>query len=151
MVCCVVRSVHYDTWLLKCLKAPSIYTTALWLWRKSTSMHLGSSSGRLAHDATTFIKVGSQQCATCYCCPCRYFVAYKNVLDVSCSFISTSSHSRRNLEPAEKFRLRFASSAHLLQQSEQKAKIVAERWRQLSKHLLRKNSFKRVCITVLAL
>jgi len=48
--------------------------------------------------------------------------------------------SRRNLEPkrAENLRIRFASSAHLLQQTEQKAKIMAERWRQLSKHLLQK-------------
>jgi len=40
------------------------------------------------------------------------------------------SSSRRNLEPkrAENLRLRFASSAHLLQQTEQKAKIVAEKW-----------------------
>ena len=56
------------------------------------------------------------------------------------------SSSRRNLEPkrAENLRLRFASSAHLLQQTDQKAKIMAEIWRQLSKHLLRKSSFKRV-------
>jgi len=41
------------------------------------------------------------------------------------------SSSRRNLKPkrAENLRLRFASSAHLLQQTEQKAKIMAERWR----------------------
>ena len=42
------------------------------------------------------------------------------------------SSSRRNLEPkrAENLRLRFASSsAHLLQQTEQKAKIMAGRWR----------------------
>jgi len=50
--------------------------------------------------------------------------------DVSYTFISTSG-SRRNLEPkwAENLQLQFASSAHLPQQTEQKAKIVAERWR----------------------
>ena len=54
--------------------------------------------------------------------------------------------THRNLEPkrAENVWLWFASSTHLLQQTEQKAKIMAERWRQLSKHLLRKSSFKRV-------
>jgi len=41
------------------------------------------------------------------------------------------SRSRRNLKPkrAENLWLRFANSTHLLQQTEQKAKIVAEKWR----------------------
>ena len=40
------------------------------------------------------------------------------------------SRSRRNLKPkqAENLRLRFSSSAHLLQQTEQKAKIMAQKW-----------------------
>ena len=64
---------------------------------------------------------------------------------VSYTFISTRIYkplaaARRILEPkqAENSRLRFASSAHLLQQTEQKAKIMAERWRQMSKHLVTK-------------
>jgi len=44
---------------------------------------------------------------------------------------ATRTSSHRNLEPkrAENLRLRFASSAHLLQQTEQKAKIMTEKWR----------------------
>jgi len=60
--------------------------------------------------------------------------------DVSYTFISTSGYerfaaarveisSRSEPKRAENLRLRFASSAHLLQQTEQKAKIMAERWR----------------------
>jgi len=59
-------------------------------------------------------------------------------------FLRAATHRNFEQKKAENIWLRFASSAHLQQQTEQKAKIMAERWRQLSKHLLRKSSFKRV-------
>ena len=64
---------------------------------------------------------------------CTYFTLLRRVLHFYFYKLLRAAHSssRRNLEPkrAENLRLRFASSAHLLHQTEQKAKIMAERWR----------------------
>ena len=77
---------------------------------------------------------------------CGYFSSYSPAADYIRDASYTCSRSRRNLEPdrAENLRLRFASSARLLQQTEQKAKIMAEKWRHRVNICYEKSSFERV-------